>query len=39
MAKFAISAGGMTEIELFGALDVIKEDIVVAVFQPGELEF
>lgn len=39
MAKFAISAGGMIERELFGVSNVIREDIVTAVFQHGELEF
>lgn len=39
MAKFAISAGEMIERELFGVSNVIREDIAIAVFQNGELEF
>jgi hypothetical protein len=34
--RLVISAGRVLEIELLGALSVIEEDIVIAVYQHGE---
>lgn len=34
--RLVISAGRMLEIELLGALSVIEEDTVIAVYQLGE---
>lgn len=38
MVKLAISAGGTTETQSSGALDVIDEDTVIVVFVHGEVE-
>lgn len=35
--RLAISAGGVIEIELLGALGVIGEDTVITVYQHGEM--
>lgn len=37
VGRLAISAGRMSETELLGALGVIGEDTVIAVYQHGEL--
>lgn len=37
VGRLAISVGGMLETELLGALGVIGEDTVIAVYRHGEL--
>lgn len=37
--KLAISVGGMTETELFGASDVIGEDTVATASLLGEIDY